>query len=301
MKEQFIDWKPRGATVDLIEKILEVLDQYEKMGYRLTLRQLYYQLVSRDFISNNIKSYNMIGNIVSQARLAGIIDWDRIEDRVRTPKTNTHWRDPQHILKAAADSYYLDRWEGQADYVEVWCEKDAVSNIILPVCRKWDVLFMANRGYSSQSAMYDAYKRIYAKLDDGVKAHVIYLGDHDPSGMDMGNDICTRLGLFIGKSKDMRFKNFDRIALTMEQIRKYDPPENPAKKTDSRYEKYSSRHGTSSWELDALQPQILADLVEAAITKYLDPVVMEKVITREGIQKARIKALADTYKEEDHE
>ena len=108
MKETFIEWKPNARSLVLIDKINEILDSYERQGYKLTLRQLYYQLVSRDIIPNNIQSYNSIGNVVSQGRLAGLIDWDMIEDRVRTPAHNSHWDGPAQILRAAERSYYLE-------------------------------------------------------------------------------------------------------------------------------------------------------------------------------------------------
>jgi len=292
MKEKFIDWRPSERSKQLILIANNILEEYEAQGYRLTLRQLYYQLVARDIIPNRVEEYNSLGNVVSKGRLAGLIDWDMIEDRLRIPNENGHWDSPQEILKAATKSYYRSRWENQKNYIEVWCEKDAVSNIIQPVCAKWDVLFMANRGYSSQSAMYEAYKRLYRKHIEEKDIMILYLGDHDPSGIDMTRDIANRLGTFL-IDENTEIENVDRIALNMDQIEQYDPPENPAKVTDSRYKSYVRIYGESSWELDALEPSVLAGIVEDAIMRFVDLDAFQDVENLEKEHKKKLLKLAD--------
>ena len=103
MKERFINWNPTGKSAALLSAIMDILEEYREQGYRLTLRQLYYQLVSRDLIANRTREYKRIGNIVNRARLAGYIDWSMIEDRVRIPAVNSHWDSPADILEAAAE------------------------------------------------------------------------------------------------------------------------------------------------------------------------------------------------------
>ena len=134
---------------------------------------------------------------------------------------------------------------------------------------------MANRGYSSQSAMYEAYQRLQKAINNEKYAVIIYFGDHDPSGIDMTRDIEDRMGLFLyGEGK---FKQVDRQALNKDQIKRYNPPRNPAKITDTRFNKYSLIYGESSWELDALDPGILSDIVENAILKYMNKSVFDEV------------------------
>jgi len=289
MTEAFITWRPSSDTQALLGVIDTVLSEYEAMGYQLTLRQLYYQLVSRDVIPNTVRQYKALGGIVSQGRLAGLIDWKMIEDRVRVPVANTHWNVPSAIMKAAAEGFYIDRWRNQRHYVEVCCEKDAVSNIIEPVCRQWDVLFLANRGYSSQTAMYDASKRLLRADREQKLCIVLYFGDHDPSGLDMTRDVQDRLAIFGARVE------VHRVALSMAQVEKYDPPENPAKQTDSRFAAYAAEHGDSSWELDALAPDVLAKLVEKAITKYVDKTEFGRVVADEHKEKQRLQTLAAIF------
>ena len=298
MKTRFIEWNPTINSRKLLVHIDAILKKYEEQGYKLTLRQLYYQLVSRDIIANNVNEYNKLGNVVSKGRLSGYIDWDMIEDRTRFPRANSHWNSPEEIIDSAAHSYYESRWENQDSYIEVWCEKDAVSNILQPVCSRWDVLFMANRGYSSQSAMYEAYRRLALKVgQEDKEMRIIYLGDHDPSGLDMIRDIADRLGTFIFKDAKKSIPNVSHIALTRDQIDEYNPPKNPAKVTDTRFERYSKEHGESSWELDALEPKVLEAVLENAIKEYVDEDEFERVAMEELEKKDKIRKLAEMYKE----
>ena len=281
------DWNPGVEAWDLIGYIGEILEDYEAQGYKLTLRQLYYQLVSKDLIENTVRSYKRIGNIVNRGRLAGLIDWEMIEDRGRVPKSRNHWESTGEMLDDAALWYYRSRWEDQEYYVEVWSEKDAVSNILEPVCRKWDVTFMANRGYSSQSAMWEAGNRLWEAHENGKAIGVLYLGDHDPSGIDMIRDIRDRLGVFINSGEP--FGSVVRLALNMDQIDQYNPPENPAKVTDSRFKGYVQKYGRSSYELDALEPKVLADLVDTAIGALVDGDKWEAVVDLEEEHKQLIR------------
>lgn len=299
MKERFVSWKPTGSSHALLVGIQEILEEYRNQGYKLTLRQLYYQLVSRDRIANKTSEYKRIGNIVSRARLAGHIDWSMIEDRVRVPAINAHWDSPKGILKAAANSFYMPKWIDQDYYVEVWCEKDAVSNIIEPVCRKWDVIFMANRGYSSQTAMYDGFNRL---CHSGGRAVLLYLGDHDPSGINMTDDIKNRLGTFYYQDQDEDFDDVKRLALNMDQVERYNPPANPAKVTDSRYKKYCDNlginwsYGASSWELDALEPRVLSEIVEQNILRFLNISLFRNIEKIEAVHKQNLLNMAMDYK-----
>jgi hypothetical protein len=297
VKEKFIDWKPSKKSLELLEHVEEIVEDYQGQGYTLTLRQLYYQLVSRGLIPNTVKQYNSIGNLASKARLAGIVDWSAIEDRGRSRSANGHWEHPSEIVRTAIDSYYKDRWKNQSERIEVWVEKDAVSGIIQPVCSEWDVPFMANKGYSSQTALYDAAQRfLYTYgLRNGMPVTVIYLGDHDPSGIDMVRDIEDRLRLFLGEGGEGF--NVERVALNMDQVNLYNPPENPAKTTDSRFDSYAKVYGTSSWELDALDPKVLSQVVEDAIFEHLDMDEFERVAEEESEEKDKLRELCKGLEE----
>ncbi len=140
--------------------------------------------------------------------------------------------------------------------------------------------------------LYDASKRFSRAEGDGKKPVILYFGDHDPSGMDMTRDVGDRMGVF---SVQVEVK---RIALNMDQVEKYDPPENPAKKTDTRYRNYVSKHGESSWELDALEPTLLARIVEGAIKPYVDKAEFERVAAKQEKLQSKIRDLASKFEED---
>jgi len=283
MKEWFVDKGFRAETLDLIEQINDILDDYNSQGFVLSLRQLYYQLVSRDLIPNTIQDYKRIGNIVGDGRLAGLIDWEMIEDREREVVYPAHWTDAADIAMQAARQFRVDRWENQPRHVEVMVEKKALEGVLIPVCRDVDVRFTANRGYSSLSAMYEAGKRIQRAYDDQKDVYILYLGDHDPSGLDMDRDILGRLGLFSGIDLEV-----ERLALLYSQIEQMRPPENPAKLTDSRAPGYIAQFGMSSWELDAIEPRTLAQLVRDAVIYLRDDDLWNETIAREEEERAKL-------------
>jgi len=305
MKMMFVKKNFSKESADLIEIANAILKEYSGMGYRLSLRQLYYQLVARDHVENTVNSYKRIGGIVSDARLAGLMDWNMIEDRGRDAVLPYAWSSPAEIVRAAANTFRVNRWEGQSAYAEVMVEKDALSGILEPICKELHVRFSANKGYSSSSAMYDAGRRIRDAVcdnDSNVSAvHVFYFGDHDPSGIDMTRDVRERLLMFSGLGDDLEDWQIEetfqvhRLALNFDQVETWKPPKNPAKETDSRFASYLKEYGESSWELDAVDPPTLSRLVRDGIEDLIDWSVWDKVAKREKSQRDELLAFADAY------
>jgi hypothetical protein len=296
MKELFVPKNFGAAARSMIGTVNNILAEYQASGYDLTVRQLYYQLVSRDIIPNNERSYKNTVQLVSDARLAGLIDWEIIKDRGRTCIENPHWETPADIVRSAAYSFKMDHWIKQDNYVEVMVEKQALEGVLIPVCQKLDIPFTANKGYSSSSAMYEASKRYIAAAEAGKNLYVLYLGDHDPSGIDMTRDIDERLDLFIKTShNDEQSIQVNRLALNMDQVRRFKPPENPAKITDSRAESYIRKFGKSSWELDAIEPKRLASLVENAVTELIDQDEWDRSHGIQDKHKAELLKYSDNY------
>jgi len=295
MKEKFIDHKFNTASQALIGTVNIILREYSVQNYRLSLRQLYYQLVARGHIENSVKSYKRIGNLISDARMAGLVDWGMIEDRGRETNFLNHWDNPAEIVRDASRWFRIYKWEGQRNYCEVMVEKDALSGILLPVCRELDIRFTANKGYSSSSAMYEIGKRLarIRSTDDIDEIHIFYFGDHDPSGIDMTRDIAERLCLFSRGLID--YVNVHRLALNWDQVEMWNPPENPAKETDSRYQAYADEFGESSWELDAVEPRDLAGLVRENVQALIDQYAWGEVVAREEEMRAELVQFVDEY------
>jgi len=166
MKEVFQEINFSEKSLEMIRMINRILAEYNKAGYRLTLRQLYYQLVSRDIIPNTERSYKNVGRLVTDGRNAGHIDWNMIEDRNRDTVIPSHWKNPGEIISAAAHSFRIDKWRDQHCHIEVMVEKDALSGILEPICRRLDIGLTANKGYSSASMMYEIGQRLFDKYED---------------------------------------------------------------------------------------------------------------------------------------
>ena len=291
--EAFVSKDFRKPTLAIIAQANTIVSDYTKAGFQLTLRQLYYQFVRRNWIPNTQRSYDRLGAIISDARLAGLLSWDAIEDRTRNLKSLAHWDHPRDILSACAKQYRSDRWANQQHYVEVWIEKEALAGVIEPVCNDLDVPFFACRGYVSQSEQWRAGKRLAYRINAGQEPVIIHLGDHDPSGIDMTRDNEQRLWMFSEGHVLVR-----RIALTRDQVDEYSLPPNPAKMTDSRFGSYADEHGNESWELDALDPKVIQELITAEVEAYRDDDQWDEDTEKMQRQRDAIQRMADIFDEQ---
>lgn len=283
-----------AQTLVVITEAKNIITEYQAQGFSLTLRQLYYQFVARGLIPNTERDYKRIGNILSDARRAGLIDWDSIEDRTRFIRRLANWDKPQDILESAKDSYHRDLWATQDKRIEVWIEKDALVGVIEAICQESDVTFFSCRGYVSDSAMWRGAMRILRYHRERQDTIVLHLGDHDPSGIDMTRDILDRLNLFTFYKTNLEVR---RIGLTMEQIEEQNPPPNPAKTTDSRYESYVSEFGEESWELDALEPQFISNLIRDEIEKERGQELWDKAVSEQEQEREQIADVIERWGE----
>lgn len=248
-----------------IEQANEIIAEYSAQGYTLTLRQLYYQFVARDLIPNTEQSYHNLAILITNARLAGLIDWYAIEDRGRGIRGWLIEEDESAPLEGIESGFALDYWKRQEKYVEIWVEKDALSSVLRRPCERRRVPYMPCKGYLSAWEAWRAGQRFEDMMAEGRECYLIHLGDHDPSGLDMTRDNEERLEMFAGIGVEVR-----RIALNMDQVRRYNPPPNPAKMTDKRAADYVANYGRQSWELDALEPKVIEALVRDEIEGLID-------------------------------
>lgn len=290
--EAFITKRFNASSLAIIDQANRIIEEYQRQGFTLTLRQLYYQFVARDLIANKQTEYKRLGSIVSDGRLAGHIDWNAIEDRTRNLRGVQHWDSPADIIDAAAKSFRYDKWENQPERVEVWIEKDALLGVIEGVCLELDVDYFACRGYSSQSEQWRAAKRFDGYGRQGQQVTVLHLGDHDPSGLDMTRDNDDRLDLLARYGIEV-----ERLALNFDQVTQYGPPPNPTKLTDSRARDYLNRYGGECWELDALEPQVIADLIRDAVLERRDEDLWQAAVDREADAQDRLQDFADNWED----
>lgn len=311
MKKAYIDKTLPANWHPIIKTANHVLEHFSGLGMDITLRGLYYRFIAGDLLpdswideaynrkngldpdtKNTQKNYKRLGAIIADARMVGLIDWNHLKDIGRQTDSNFHWdryegETPGQILRDRGNAFYLDKWSNSSLHVEVMVEKDAIEGIIKPVCEELDVPFTSNRGYSSITAQRDSALRMARKMRDGKHCIVLYLGDHDPSGIDMTRELEYKLNLFSGGTIEMR-----RLALNMDQIEQYEPPPNPAKTTDSRAEKYIEEHGEDSWEVDALDPEVMAGIVRDAISEYRDEDLVAEIEAQETAYQEKMERIA---------
>lgn len=300
MKIPYVIKKFGDTQAAVIANANRLLVDYSRQGFVLTLRQIYYRFVALDLFPDDRKwvvrnkrwarssrgtknaepNYKWLGQLLGEARLAGLVDWDMMEDRMRALADLEHFDGGEDVLKKAASWYHVDMWARQKYRPEVWIEKDALSGVIAGVCRENDVPYFCCRGYTSLSEMWRASMRLRDHLENGYLPYIIHFGDHDPSGVDMSRDIFDRLTkTFLADCE------FHRVALNMDQINEFNPPPNPVKTTDSRHGVYIAKYGEESWELDSLEPTQFRSMIEARIAPLRD----EKQWAADLAEKARVK------------
>lgn len=279
MYDKFVDINFRTKTRALIDQANVIIAEYTDRGFQLTVRQLYYQFVSRDWLKNTSQNYERLASVVDDARKAGLIDWSAIIDRTRFLRKIPDFSDPQTFLESVKKQYCEDVWRDQDYYAEVWIEKDALLGVVEGACNELRIPYFACRGYPSSSELYRAAKRLKRKRNAGKWPIVFYLGDHDPSGLHMGTSNAPDLVQMFGRSNDIEIK---MIALSRDQIDEYDPPPNYAKESDARYNWYNFTTGLDEcWELDALDPGVIDELIRSNVEGILDRPAFDKAFEAE--------------------
>lgn len=289
MKIAYVPKKFRASTLEVIGQADAIVNEYQAQGLDLTLRQLYYQFVARDILPNTKQSYSRLGSIINDARLAGMIDWDALEDRTRNLQGTRHEASPESAIADVASYYRIDKWQNQPRRVEVWVEKEALIGVFAGICSDLDVDYFACRGFVSQSEMWRASLRMIRYTRGGQRPVILHFGDHDPSGLDMTRDNGDRFKIFTAKVE------VKRIALNMNQVEQYNPPPNFAKDTDSRYKTYQEEFGDESWELDALDPTVLRDLVEQNVLELRDPDLWGEMVEKENQERSQLQDISDQW------
>ena len=255
------------------EIVAEALDVFKQYDTALTLRQLYYRLVSRHLFPNTINSYKRLSRIMVQARENGDVPLNCLEDRSRRVlgRGDTGYISATDFLKRRIvglreswKEFRMPMWVDQSNYVVVSLEKDALSRLVSDVANQYSVRTFPTRGYPSFTYVQRMASYIRNRLR-GKPTVVLYFGDFDPSGVDIERDLTERLGKY-----DAGDFKVVRIALKPDQIEKYSLPPMPVKKSDVRSPSFVASYGNESVELDALDPLVLKTLVASSIGAHID-------------------------------
>jgi len=260
------------------------MGEYE---FALTLRQVFYRLVAMQVLDNTRSEYNQLSDKLARAREGGQIAWDSIMDLTRAPIVPTTWAGLGDFAETVRQAFRLDVWERQPAYLEIWLEKQALSEVVRRVCEPYAVRVMAGRGYSSATFMFDGAGHL-ARMAADKPVRVCYFGDFDPSGEDMERDLRERLARY-GADVECEW-----VALTLPQIEEHHLPPAMAKRSDTRTPAFVARHGDVAVELDALPPDVLRGMVEAVILETLDKSEFAATQAEERDLQANLEEWADS-------
>ena len=251
----------------------------------MTVRQVYYQLVSRQVIENTRGAYQAVSNALVQARKEGLIVWDWIEDRTRRPRHVSMWNDLADFLSTVRQSYRRAVWHTQNVYLEAWLEKDALSGLFERALDPYGVTLNVGRGYDGWTSIKDAAARLNAT---DKPTTILYFGDFDPSGEDMARSLRERLAFFGSEP------NLVKCALTAHDVQRYRLPPAFNKKSDSREKNFTARYGNrASVELDALPWKILKKRIITEIEKRMDMDALAETTRRETADNAHLEKIID--------
>jgi hypothetical protein len=269
-----------AKTIQLIETAKSILAE----GHPMTVRQVYYRLVSRQVIKNNRGAYQAVSNALVAARQEAIIQWEWIEDRLRRPRTVSMWTGLPDFAECCRRSYRRDVWAAQPNYLEVWLEKDALSGIFEDELSAYGVTLNVGRGYDGWDSIHNAATRF---KDADTAVTVLYFGDFDPSGEDMHRSLKERL-----ESLDCE-PEVIKCALTYEDIERYSLPPDFAKQTDTRAREFIAKHGDVSVELDALPVNVLRERLTKEVSSRMDLKALEATQAMEENERTELVKLLE--------
>jgi hypothetical protein len=257
--------KRKRRTNAECEAVREAAREELATGHPMTLRQVHYRLVSRDDIihPNTQTAYNTLSGWLRDDRLEGIIPWDWMVDRLRQPTTWAMWGDPAEFLHSVRDDYSRNVWQDQDRYVEVWCEKDALSGIFSDVLGRYGVTLNVGRGYDGWSSIKQAADRYWWRQNEvDMDVTVLYFGDFDPSGEDMHRSLQERFAM-LGV-----YPHMPKVALTLEDARRL--PGDVTKADDTRAPAFIAKYSNLAVELDALPVDELRNRIRRGVEERLD-------------------------------
>jgi hypothetical protein len=284
-------------TKELIEHARRLLDE----DHPQTLRQLHYAIFSRQEIdyANDKASYARLSRATTTARrsyreweLSGesgpepavSIPPDWMVDETRQPETVNVWQDACAYIESVKQSYRRDAWQDQPHYVEVWSEKGTVLGAIRPVAERWGVTLRVSHGFGSvgmEQQIGSYFESLYKAIS------VFYLGDHDPSGHAIEEDIHRRVEAASGVSFEMK-----RLAIDGSDIQAFKLPPQKIKASDSRAAGFRREFGSdaATVELDALPAVELRRRVEQAVSSLID---FESWKRQTAVQEVEFACIAD--------
>jgi hypothetical protein len=278
----FAPWAPQGATVELLDRVRGVLDEYENY-LPLTIRQIFYRLVGAHAYEKTERAYARLCEHLNRARRARIIPMDAIRDDGGIISEPDNWESPEQFLRtvrAMAAGFTLDHSDGQKKRLVVTCEATGMVPQLKRVAHPLGVTVMSGGGFDSLT---DKYKFAAALADHDRQTEVLHIGDHDPSGAHLFLAAAEDIGAFARELG--REVTFTRLAVTQAQIAYHALPTAPPKSEDRR------AFAGETCQAEALAPDVLAGIVRHAIEERTDARVLDRVLKREQAERRKLARL----------
>jgi hypothetical protein len=275
--------KPQSKTRALWDAIARVAAEYEVM----TVRQLYYQMEMRGYVAKDDRDYDKVQRACLQMRRQGARPYKKIVDSSRERRTIYQYNGLRAALEESFQTYRRNYWLDQPTHVEVWCEKDALSNLIDPTCSDYGVAYQALRGFDSESFAYESAKDIRTI---GKPARIYYFGDHDPSGWWIARNLEPTLREFGANAQ------VTQVGVTPEQVQRWGLPTRRAKPSDTRYRGFVERFGSERCtEVDAIPPDVLKRLIQESIEQNIDRAAWHRARRSEQLEKETLANVLEVY------
>ncbi len=252
-----------------------------------TVRSVFYRVVSAGAVDKTEKGYGAVQRRLLHLRRSGVVPYSSITDGSRLRLKPDSWDDADQALADLASSYRRALWNDQDAEVILISEKDAISGVVYPVTAEFDVELCITRGYSSETFTHSIAQTVRQNNSYGKTTFVYQLGDHDPSGVDAWRSFGERVRAFAAGAA----VQFERIAVTPEQIVRWDLLTRPTKASDSRAAKFAGE----SVEVDAIPASTLRATVRAAIEQHIDPAVLALTRAVEASERNGLEALAGRW------
>lgn len=279
--------------------LYEIVEEFQPM----TVRQVFYQAVSRGLIDKKESEYhNAISRLLTRMRKDGDMPWQWIADTSRWMRKPQSFDNMQDMLEDSIDLYRRALWRDQSDYVEVWLEKEALSGVMYPITAQWDVPLMVTRGYPSFTYLAQAAEAILHQVGAHKRPHLYYFGDHDPSGVDIPRHVESEINRIIARRLahpgvseesilcDAKFFDFTRVAVNPDQIVDLDLQTRPTKGTDTRARDFEGE----SVEVDAIHPETLREIAEGCITQHINDGLMQNTLQIERQERETLRQMAES-------
>ena len=274
---------PKGIT-EKTKKRKELILDWARQHRPVTVRQIFYRLSTLEAVDKSERGYKAVGRLCTQMRLDGEIPFSYFADNTRWMRRPRTYNTIEEALELTAQTYRKSLWQNQTAAAEIWLEKEALAGVIYPVTSLWDVPLMVVKGYPSVTFLHTAasqMKNDYFHHNRITK--IFYLGDRDPSGLDIFRNITERIPEFAQNTPIV----FQHVAVTPAQVRQWQLPSRPTKKKDSRAKVFEGE----SVELDAIQPSDLRQLVTDCIEKVIDSSQLQQLRAIEKMEKDSVPQL----------